>query len=591
MQEQNLEELVTKFPKLKKLLKKGHAVGTITYDELTSSISNTKLQINELEDIVTLVSNLGINLIDDEDKKIDKQSDDSQQDEDHHAPINDEISGIEDPVKMYLKEMGNVELLSREGEVILAKKIETGNRTIREGICECRIVVKFFEKWKSQLQNDELLLRDLVQIETTLSDEPSDSDDEFVGLTKEEINLLPQTLECIDDFIKHYNKFASLQILKKNGTISQEDDKLLGKIKRKLLKLWGDINLTTQKKNDIINTLYAFNKSIVKSDLSLVKLVRNFGFDKDEFLKIYYGNELNDDLINIIAKKDQKLADFIKDDLEEIQAGFKKIYEKIGVTIVDFRNTVQKIQTGQRFVNKAKKDMVEANLRLVISIAKKYTNRGLQFLDLIQEGNIGLMKAVDKFEYKRGYKFSTYATWWIRQSITRSIADQARTIRIPVHMIETINKIVRTSRQMLNEIGRDPTPEEIAERLQYPVDKVRKVLKISKEPVSLETPIGDEDDSHLGDFIEDKNSDTPLESAIHKNLNETITNLLATLTPREERVLRMRFGIGMNTDHTLESVGAQFMVTRERIRQIESKALRKLKHPTRSRKLRSFLGE
>lgn len=591
MQEQNLEELVTKFPKLKKLLKKGHAVGTITYDELTSSISNTKLQINELEDIVTLVSNLGINLIDDEDKKIDKQSDDSQQDEDHHAPINDEISGIEDPVKMYLKEMGNVELLSREGEVILAKKIETGNRTIREGICECRIVVKFFEKWKSQLQNDELLLRDLVQIETTLSDEPSDSDDEFVGLTKEEINLLPQTLEYIDDFIKHYNKFASLQILKKNGTISQEDDKLLGKIKRKLLKLWGDINLTTQKKNDIINTLYAFNKSIVKSDLSLVKLVRNFGFDKDEFLKIYYGNELNDDLINIIAKKDQKLADFIKDDLEEIQAGFKKIYEKIGVTIVDFRNTVQKIQTGQRFVNKAKKDMVEANLRLVISIAKKYTNRGLQFLDLIQEGNIGLMKAVDKFEYKRGYKFSTYATWWIRQSITRSIADQARTIRIPVHMIETINKIVRTSRQMLNEIGRDPTPEEIAERLQYPVDKVRKVLKISKEPVSLETPIGDEDDSHLGDFIEDKNSDTPLESAIHKNLNETITNLLATLTPREERVLRMRFGIGMNTDHTLESVGAQFMVTRERIRQIESKALRKLKHPTRSRKLRSFLGE
>ena len=528
---------------------------------------------------------------------------------------------------MYLREMGGVELLSREGEIAIAKRIEAGKDVMINALTQSPLVAKKIYEWKEKLEKNELLVRDIIDIDSTYEDfeeseneneektvkevkskknneedekkteEVSTEDDEFnVSLAKMEEEIKPKIVNIIDTLSKNYQKLQKYQREKLNCILSSKDlsvskNKNFKRIQSVLVENFKSLQLAPYIVEELVQSHYKENKRIVSLEGVLLRLAIDNKISREEFLKYYLGNEINPKFESFLIENPTWKAFFkkFKKDFKEIRDRLVEFSEKIGLSVGEFKRLVSRIQKGERESRIAKKEMVEANLRLVISIAKKYTNRGLQFLDLIQEGNIGLMKAVDKFEYRRGYKFSTYATWWIRQAITRSIADQARTIRIPVHMIETINKIVRTQRQIMSEFGREPTPEELAKKLAMPLEKVRKVLKIAKEPVSLETPVGDEEDSSLGDFIEDKNALQPLDTAIQSNLSESTTKILASLTPREERVLRMRFGIGMNTDHTLEEVGLQFSVTRERIRQIEAKALRKLKHPSRSKQLKSFL--
>jgi len=618
---------------VKKMIARGKERGYVTYDELNAVLPQDQVSSEQIEDTMALLSEMGINVIDsDEQEDTSAETAEAEDEEEEGRPAGNlddaDIGRTDDPVRMYLREMGSVELLSREGEIAIAKRIEAGRDMMIGGICESPLTYRAIIEWRDKLNAGQALLRDIIDLDATygggpdaaaLADVEGDEEaeeeeieeakaeegegeegegEQNISLSAMEAELKPVMLETFDQIAAAFKKYERAQekrlaALQGGPKLSPQSEKRFEKIKEELVELMSKVRLNNNRIEALVDELYGINRHLVTCEGKLLRLAEKAGVKRDEFLARYEGNELNPRWIANLSRLSTRgwktFTSKHKDEAKAIRGDIAEVAQRVGLPIADFKRIVTTVQKGEREAGRAKKEMVEANLRLVISIAKKYTNRGLQFLDLIQEGNIGLMKAVDKFEYRRGYKFSTYATWWIRQAITRSIADQARTIRIPVHMIETINKLVRTSRQMLHEIGREPTPEELAEKLMMPLEKVRKVLKIAKEPISLETPIGDEEDSHLGDFIEDKNAVLPLDAAIQANLRETTTRVLASLTPREERVLRMRFGIGMNTDHTLEEVGQQFSVTRERIRQIEAKALRKLKHPSRSRKLRSFL--
>ncbi len=614
------EKIITK--SFERLLDKGKHRGFITHEELGKSLGKRNSTSENIEKAFLILVDEKITLVE---KKSQYQSNKKKEPTTSGEEKTSDKS--DDPIRMYLREMGGVELLSREGEIAIAKRIEAGKDVMINALTQSPIVGKKIFEWKEQIENQQLLVRDIIDIDSTYEDfEASDEEDELkinkkakkekekedekkedesstseddefnVSLAKMEEEIKPKIINILDSLNKNYSKLQKYQIEKlecllNSKELSVSKNKNFKKIQEILVDNFKNLQLAPHVVEELVQAHYKENKKIVSLEGVLLRLALENKISREEFLKYYIGNEINPKFESFLKENPVWKSFFkkYKKDFFEIKERLVEFSKKIGLSVGEFKKLVSRIQKGERESRIAKKEMVEANLRLVISIAKKYTNRGLQFLDLIQEGNIGLMKAVDKFEYRRGYKFSTYATWWIRQAITRSIADQARTIRIPVHMIETINKIVRTQRQIMSEFGREPTPEELAKKLAMPLEKVRKVLKIAKEPVSLETPVGDEEDSSLGDFIEDKNALQPLDTAIQSNLSESTTKILASLTPREERVLRMRFGIGMNTDHTLEEVGLQFSVTRERIRQIEAKALRKLKHPSRSKQLKSFL--
>ncbi len=639
---------------VKKMIKDSKERGFVTYKELNKVLPPDEMTSEQIEDIMSALSEMGINVVENEDSDEGEETgaaatggelatNETKEVVAKGNLSDDDVGRTDDPVRMYLREMGSVELLSREGEIAIAKRIEIGRAEMIGGICESPLTFRALLAWRDYIKEEKLLLRDIIDLDATYnsgpgaeveelpatlvvveeeeeeevveevakeeSDEPEqaigprDSDDDDTGegnlsLAAMEAALMPHVIEVLDQIAKTHKKLATVQ--EKRLGLIHTGEKVPAAVERKYHELnkevvdyMKQVRLNNNRIEQLIDQLYGLNDKLKTFEGKLLRLADKCGVRRDSFLKHYQGKELDPTWLEHVGGLSERgwgtFAENYGPMIEEMRAEIMSVSETTDLPISEFKRIVSTVQKGEKDARRAKTEMVEANLRLVISIAKKYTNRGLQFLDLIQEGNIGLMKAVDKFEYRRGYKFSTYATWWIRQAITRSIADQARTIRIPVHMIETINKLVRTGRQMLHEIGREATPEELAQRLGMPLEKVRKVMKIAKEPISLETPIGDEEDSHLGDFIKDENAIIPVDAAIHSNLRETTTRVLASLTPREERVLRMRFGIGMNTDHTLEEVGQQFSVTRERIRQIEAKALRKLKHPSRSRKLRSFL--